>query len=268
MNPTGIPYLDLAWNPCGFGCSRGCLGCWAREIAARFGKCPDCRAFKPHFHPERLAGKFAPAATKRPAVVGVQFCGDLWDPERLDREIIQVLNACADAPHHTFVFLTQQPARMAEVLRGFFPLPANWWCGATVRNQEQTIVSLHILRRIQGHTWASAEPLDSRIPDLWPGMGLSGVIIGHNNKPDGPGTGTIQYVEEVAAQASAAGVPVYIKQLWFLECANCQGREGEQTCHCTHPDWRKVLGVQPDHFPQHLRLRYLPWKLLRKGATR
>lgn len=73
MNKTGIPYLDYVVNPGGYGCSKGCDGCWARRDALRRGKaigCKQCENFEVHFHPKRLG---EPAKRKKPAVIGVQF---------------------------------------------------------------------------------------------------------------------------------------------------------------------------------------------------
>ena len=83
MNRSRIAYTNeqvpwyYAWNPCGFGCSRGCGYCWSRALVKRFGAnmtCEKCRAFEPHLHPERLD---EPAKEKRPGVALVDFTGEI-----------------------------------------------------------------------------------------------------------------------------------------------------------------------------------------------
>lgn len=246
MNKSGIPYLDLAWNPCGFGCSNGCEACWARAITARMGKslCPDCRAFNVHIHPERLEGKLAPFARKKPAVVGVQFTGDLFDAERSALQIERVLDTALAAPQHTYVFLTQQISRAQQWFSqsawwheyGLTSLPDNWFIGATVRTQEQWNATAPLLMTIPGRKWLSIEPLEGPL-DLrlcpqdetceadepfpvacspcssgrhWLWMhegewcGLEGVVVGHNNSFLHAGTGTLSHVRGVVEQCRAA----------------------------------------------------------------
>ena len=126
MNKTGIPYLDFCWNPGGFGCtnSANCPTCWSRRQATQPGPtrptCPDCQAFRVHFHSERLTRKLSPEGRRKPAVIGVQFLGDLFDPARPIEQILSVLELMQRAPQHTYVLLTQQPARAASVLERFY----------------------------------------------------------------------------------------------------------------------------------------------------
>ena len=50
------------WNPF-VGCKFNCSYCYAPEIYKRFSKCEQCKAFIPHFHPERLQQKFKAGET-------------------------------------------------------------------------------------------------------------------------------------------------------------------------------------------------------------
>ena len=50
------------WNPF-VGCKFNCSYCYAPEIYKRFSKCDKCKAFTPHFHPERLTQNFKPGET-------------------------------------------------------------------------------------------------------------------------------------------------------------------------------------------------------------
>ncbi len=133
MNKTGIPYLDFCWNPCGYGCSNiaYCPTCWSRRQATGGGPtgptCPDCKAFKVHFHAERMQRDKSPEGRRKPAVVGVQFLGDLFDQARPIEQILAVLELMTRAPQHTYVMLTQQPARAETVLDRFY---TNHCCSA------------------------------------------------------------------------------------------------------------------------------------------
>jgi protein gp37 len=247
MNRTGIPYLDFCWNPCGYGCSNicNCPTCWARRQATQPGPtqptCPDCRAFKVHFHPERLEGKQAPASRKKPAVIGVAFLGDLFDKVRPPEQIESTLHAVADSPWHTFVFLTQQYERASKWASAWWAYNARgngWRWGTTCKNQDQFAAASEHFGRVP-RWWVSAEPLQGPIH---PGARVpEGIIIGCDNQVAAPYN--IEWVRETALAFAVAGSKAYIKQLWLP-------RGG-----CT------FLSTNPAEFPADLRLRDLPWTL-------
>lgn len=264
LSKSGIPYLKNVWNPCGFGCSKGCDGCWARRMAPRVGKnigCKDCADFKVHFHPERLG---LPAAEKQPSVIGVQFTGELFDPERPDEDIHKILRVLVgsdlDGPlcsHHEFVFLTQQPA----ICRGWIshitnfwsnmPPLDNWYLGQTVRNQIEMDKWFPITTEFYPREWLSLEPLRgpitfSRRSGFDPLSGkmaniqktrFPGVIVGCDNRQAAPFE--IAWVRDIVVQCQAAKVPVFVKQIRI---------DGK-------------LLRDPKDFPEDLRIRQLPWKL-------
>jgi protein gp37 len=301
VNKTGIPYLDFGWNPCGFGCSKGCDGCWAAKMvrSPAAPACPDCRAFRPHFHPERLTGKQSPSGRGKPAVIGVQFTGDLFDPQRLlshDPAVMspagQVLEAMHAAPQHTYVLLTQQPsyalARLNAWLsaHGLTRLPDNWFVGATVRTAAQATATFPYLLSIPGRLWLSLEPLAEALVvcqtegrHVFPGMlcwgpdmpgQLAGVVIGEDNCA--AHACGIQAVRVVARQVLAAGVPLFVKQLWMWQCPRCRASTveaiaGHRYCHScmlSETSFRRVLVDDPALFPADLRHRQLPWTLATK----
>ena len=244
MTKTGIPYLDFTCNPGGFGCSAGCPTCWARALAPRIGKnvgCPDCAAFRVHFHPERL-GDFA--KRKKPAVIGVQFTGELFDDARSSDEIDTILAVIEQSPQHEYVFLTQEAKRMA---REIGPGQTNWWTGVTVHNQWQLECWLYYMIGCD-NVWLSVEPMQAPIDLMskaceFPTRTLAGVIIGCDNSMKGPQCST-SWVRSLVGQCSELGVPAYVKQL----------RDG-------------VTGrllTKPDDFPPDLRVRQLPWTLMKK----
>jgi protein gp37 len=233
MSKTGIPYGDLAWNPCGYGCSKACDGCWAKALSKRRvgSKCSACAAFEVHMHPERLDW---PAKRKKPAVILVQFTGELWDPYRKRTDVVRVLDACHDADWHTYVFLTQRPIIMEKYLEAF---PKNWWAGETVRHGH---AAEQLWRHDSANHWFSMEPLQMAV-DLGPFLpDLGGVIVGCDNRPGPPYD--IKWYESIVEQCREANVPCYVKQLRI---------DGK-------------LVTDPARFPEHLRVRELPWTLTTK----
>ena len=240
LTRTGIPYLDFCHNPCGFGCSAWCDGCWAKSLAPRVGTnigCDLCKTFTPHLHPERLGdiGK-----RKAPAVIGVQFTGELFDRLRTDEDVDAVLAACERGPQHEFVFLTQQAMRMYHRLYGR-DTADNWYLGVTARDQSEVDDRVDTLVSIRGKRWASLEPLrENVLLEEWL-PGLDGVIVGCDNRRDVAFDN--DWARNVLGQCRDAKVPCYIKQI-------------------RSPDGR--LLTNPDTFPADLRVRELPWTLRTK----
>ncbi len=293
-----------SWNPGGFGCSNlpDCPGCWSKGTTQRCSEdpakfCPDCKAFRVHLHEERLA---APMNTQKPGVVLVNFTCDTFDKQRSDEDISKTLQAAQAAPQHTYIFLTKQAARM----RAFFEdrhaltfmrdgcLPDNWYFGLTVRNQadaeEKWNEFIGATLHLSGKRWLSLEP-------LWDGVDLtsvltrwhdcfgdeyfspmnaladgqiSGVIIGHDNRANGHGTKTLRYIRSAVRQCEAAGVKVFVKQLWLWVCDRCGCVVeslpdggcpdcGEGVCQSVR--LRRSLAKDPLEFPPDLRCRDLPW---------
>lgn len=288
LSKSGIPYLDFGWNPCGYGCSNiaHCPTCWAKAMTVRkFGpECPDCRSFKVHFHPERLGN---PARRKKPAVIGVQFTGDLFDKARPAQQTYDVLNEAFTADWHTYVFLTQQPQEAhlrlcTWLLDGPMPddagmLPDNWFIGTTIKDDAQARSASAAFTSIPGHLWLSLEPLCG-VPDLGPYLpSLSGIVIGSDNQPSVPiDVGWFHRVLDQVHTYNARPevgterppVYVYVKQLWTWRCPNCGHCHlyGVTRCPCGTPGRQLLytLVTEPNQFPESLRDRALPWTLRTK----
>lgn len=125
MQKTGIEYLTHTWNPIAMRCtpaSVGCQKCWHLRMANRLAG-NDCFARErqkaysgdgpPILLPDELA---APLRLRKPAVVGVQFMGDLFHEAVHAEWIHLVVAVAAMAPRHTFVILTKRPGRMVDTL--------------------------------------------------------------------------------------------------------------------------------------------------------
>lgn len=300
MNKTGISYLDLAWNPGGFGCSGGtggCPTCWARRQATGGGPtapaCEKCRRFEVHLHPERLG---QPAARKKPAVVGVEFLGDLFDKARPMNETLRCLEAVAAAPQHTYVFLTQQPDRAENALRRFYVqgrLPSNWFVGATIKsNAPAERRKLDALLRISGRLWLSLEPLYGPVGlssvHAWsrthtdsqmaaPGH-VECIIFGDDNRPNQPHD--LDWTRATIRTLPAGGqVKVFVKQIWLWACPRCGathddprgldlGGTGDGRCPCgaAAGSFRETLVHDASLYPADLQRRDLPWTLTNEKA--
>lgn len=231
MSDTGIPYADKGWNPAP-GCSKKCAGCWARAAAKR-SKCVMCKTFFPHMHYNRIG---QPSETKKPAVVAVDFMGELFDPKRETACIYDVFRAALNAPQHTYLWLTQQPKRMLQAVGDMRVSGlANWHFGVTARTQTELDLHYPVVKDFPALFWLSLEPLwgsvvlPARLPSL------SGVIVGCDRRADIPFDR--DWVREIVRQCHIRGIPIYVKQL------RVDGK----------------LLTDPHDFPVDLRIRDLAW---------
>ena len=95
-----------------------------------------------------------------------------------------------------------------------------------------------------------------------------GVIVGHDNRRNAPGTDTLDHVRDVVQQCVRAGVPVFVKQLWMDTCPECSrtyppgtAAEAEYCDDCGIGKLRPKLWHDPEAFPEDLRYRDLPWSM-------
>lgn len=207
MNKSKIDWCDFTWNPV-TGCPRGCFYCYAAKQSRRF--CGDVRlnktspqiaeittaagrayilekpfksdtgkvipfpaAFAPTFHRYRLA---SPAQKKKPASIFVCSMGDLFAPTIPTKWIVDVFDACAAAPWHSYLFLTKYPQRYKELDEvALLPHEKNFWFGTTVTRASE-IERIYQLP-LTVHRFASVEP-------ILEGIDLDGLGPTHN--PAGP----------------------------------------------------------------------------------
>jgi protein gp37 len=266
-NNDAVP-AHYAWNPGGFGCSKGCRYCWAKEFASRgMSQCDKCKAFEVHLHEERLDW---PMRRKKPAVILVNFTCDTFDRARSVEDILEILHACAIAPWHNYVFLTKEPQRMHLCGVEWGKVwPENWWMGGTVTDDRSMNEYANGSFWATGKHWISMEPIAGGRIDLHLGLlrhKLKGVIIGQDSRKPRliparvernaagkiykglsmpahrvgwPGQGDLEAVGFVVEQLERWKIPIYVKQLWI---------DGE-------------LRTDPKYFPRYLRRRDIPWAL-------
>lgn len=122
MQRTKIEYLSHTWNPLAMRCtpvSAGCDHCWHLRMANRLGgngTLPerDRNGYNlgiPWLKTKELA---APLKLKKPAIIGVQFMGDLFHESVTNEQIAAVFGVLAACPQHTFCVLTKRPERMVR----------------------------------------------------------------------------------------------------------------------------------------------------------
>lgn len=238
MNKSAIDWCDFSWNPV-TGCNFGCEYCYARRQATRFAGntrlnmtneqlktdtaglyileqpfknyngavLPFPAGFAPTFHKYRLGD---PAKKKKPANIFVCSMADLfgnWIPEEW---IEAVFEACKAAPQHNYLFLTKNPGRyQALAAAGKLPELPNFWYGSSITGPENSFwwSEYH-------HTFVSYEPMlkplgiadeDSAAKVDWI---IAGAETGHRAGKITPEEG---WLEELAAAARRAGVPLWIK---------------------------------------------------------
>ena len=191
---TKIDWCDASWNPV-TGCLHGCQYCYAKRIAERFGlkyapklgdpgmegackydteelgqdtmlelekpyvdrdgvKSPYPMAFLPTFHRYRLD---EPKHWKKPRNIFVCSMADLFGNWVPNEWIIQVLDACRQAPQHRYLFLTKNPKRydLLEDIGIITPRDTNFWLGSTT-----TVITKDLLHySTEQHTFQSCEPM-------------------------------------------------------------------------------------------------------------
>ena len=238
-------YWTKQWNPV-IGCrpcSPACENCYAAAWAKRFGQ-----SFEPH------------TTKQKPPRKGVVFCGNMTDlfGEWVDE---------TENPYHfipvscyndqtAVLWLTKRAGKMAECLaRGdkdfdYKDPLSNHYFGFTAENQEWYDKRFREARKIPGwaNWWISCEPLlgpiNLDLTDRHPITGSRGVIphlpswvvVGCESGPKRRPC-KIEWVESIAQQCADADVPVFVKQL----------------------DIGGKCVTDINQFPEHLRIRQVPW---------
>ena len=186
MNKTDIEWCDMTWNPV-VGCKHGCEYCYARRYAKRFGgydkgdgtittdnPLPRAELHQPltitrssgktvnspfpfGFEPTLLRYRLEePQHIKKPQTIFVGSMADLFGSWVPTRWIVEVLDACAAAPRHRYMFLTKNPERYAQLdALALLPHKDNFWYGSTVTGKG----SKRFGGSITLNTFLSIEPL-------------------------------------------------------------------------------------------------------------
>lgn len=171
--------------------------------------------FEPTFHRYRLD---APKKRQKPSNIFVGSMCDLfgdWVPKEW---IENVLDACKQAPHHNYLFLTKNPQRYREFFRSPLDFRCYMFFGATATdvksfNEMSDLLAYHHTNSAS-KVFMSIEPLLDRIdtPFLYRVGYLNWVIIGaETGRRKDKVIPRREWVAEIVDRCRAAGVPVFLK---------------------------------------------------------
>ncbi len=212
-----IKYADRSWNPL-TGCwgpggtaekPAWCSYCYARRIAERFrGSKAWPNGFDPIFHLDRLV---EPSKLRKSSKIFVCDMADLFGdgiPSNIIRDVLSIMQ---EARRHTYLFLTKNPARLAE----FNPWPRNCWVGVTATDDTMFWQAQFALAEVDASVkFISAEPLlgSLNIAEFNPtciNWVILGGLTGFGGSKSYPKP---EWVEEIEAAADKAGLAVWEKE--------------------------------------------------------
>ena len=226
--------LTCDWNPV-IGCERcspGCAGCWYLDgifpWQRRLGNIPADVGPNEHY----LFEKRLTQAALRPkrGIVGVVQHGDLfWEavPDEAINRVLSVVDAVALANRTAsrasaraatreatkYLLWTKRARRMADVLARRYPdgLPPYLAAAVSVEDQATADERLPHLSRVHGARAIALEPLLGPV-DLSRHLPAEWIIVGSET---GRGARPIDlgWVRSLRDQATARGIPFFIKQL-------------------------------------------------------
>lgn len=245
MNKSKIDWCDHTWNPI-TGCHHQCPYCYARTMTKRFSGdiklnlaedrhrvyennstlsvfildepfparngriLPYPFGFAPTYHRYRLD---APSKKLVGCKIFVGAMADVfgsWIPEEW---ILEIFEACRQAPQHQYIFLTKNPKRYVELAsKGLLPRETNFWYGSTI-----TKVNDPMFTAKEYNTFLSIEPLLEPMLNKELMMGVVGtqqwIIIGAETgkRKDKVRPDTSWFMPTVEA-AKELGVPVFYKE--------------------------------------------------------
>jgi protein gp37 len=192
-----------------------------------------------------------PLRWKKPRRIFVNSMSDLFHEKVTDEWIDRIFRTMVVAQQHTYQILTKRPERMREYIVSHQPAVGAWppsWIhlGVSVENQETADERIPLLLQTPAAVrFLSVEPLLGPV-DLTPWLAheltpddklmlafaggarttedlqrmarrIDWIIVGGESGP-GARPCDIAWIRSVVAQAKAAGVPVFVKQLgrWVL----------------------------------------------------
>lgn len=202
-NPDGSK--GYVWNPV-WGCLHNCVYCYARQLAQRFGKTEDQKAFNPTW----LQSNFDKSFPKKPSRIFVNSMSDIcwWPWEWME----SVLKKIADNPIHTFLFLTKSPG----IYFGY-KFPLNCRLGATITRERYLTKSLAYDRCDFISIEPMLEPIYPRDLDIF-----TWVIIGaETGNRKGKVIPKREWIAEIVDYCRANQIPVFLKdslqEIWGRE---------------------------------------------------
>lgn len=124
-----------------------------------------------------------------------------------------MLAVAAQAPQHTYLFLTKRVNRMRQFFARLGRLPNNWWIGATAENQEWADRRLDDLLAIDAQVhYLSCEPLLGQL-DLTRWLPELQWVIACCESGAGHRSMDLNWVRALRDDCLTAHVPFYFKQM-------------------------------------------------------
>jgi len=160
-----------------------------------------------------------PSARKKPAIIGVQFMGDLGHEKIPEIFLEAIFRKIHEAKQHTFLTLTKRPERLFDWMSlANDPLP-NLWLGVSVENQCTADERIPILLQIPAaRRFVSVEPMleeidlrldeNGRHPDYDWGIDL--IICGPETGPRKRPFDVV-WARSLRDQCAEAGTPFFYK---------------------------------------------------------
>jgi protein gp37 len=137
----------------------------------------------------------------------------MWGEWVSDWAVDEILKMVGEMPHCTFLTLTKNPDRYAEVASRSWGVSSNLWCGASAVDQMAFSKAAHALKHLHGNvpnkTFVSLEPLHGPI-SLKQGWWIDWVIVGREGGPS-PAPCKPEWVAKIAEDARKYETPLFMK---------------------------------------------------------
>ncbi|MGE0502718.1 MAG: DUF5131 family protein [Rhizobiaceae bacterium] len=233
MAETSIEWTDATWNPVA-GCTiltAGCTNCYAMRMAARL----DAMGVEKYAGLTRKSGGRAkwtgklfldrrslsiPATWSKPRRVFVNSMSDLFHSDVPADFIIDVWQAMAETPRHTYQILTKRPDRLIEIVPSLRKLP-NVWLGTSVEDN-RVLHRIDQLRVVPAAVrFISFEPLIGSVATA----NLTDIhwsIVGGESGPKARHMDPV-WVDEIERMCRRAGTAFFFKQ-WGGKNKKATGR--------------------------------------------
>ena len=207
MNRTKIPWVTnpdgsagFTSNPVRRQCLHNCPYCYAEKIRQRYKQPAEVS-----FHPEELEKI---RRRKKPATIFMGSMHDIFGDWVPDEWIHKIISTTQECPQHTFLFLTKNPERYANLY-----IPENCWLGYTDTGEHDYRNWVHL--RYFKNTFVSCEPLLGSNLNINFDV-IKWLIVGSLNingaavNPDHGGT-AFDSALLITSVATISGIPVFTK---------------------------------------------------------
>lgn len=296
---TGIPYCTTTLNPV-VGCrplSEGCKYCYAGNLAATRLRNHEAYRGVVDVRAQRFNGDVVERWTeldkinswRKPRVVFIGNMGDLFHEGVSTNLHTELFSRMLRFDKHTYLLLTKRPLHMKFQIRHVFArifgdfemkryvVPSNIWIGVSAETQRCWDMRVAQLRQIPARSkWVSVEPQIELVvprrgrqeigpggqgPDAAPSLVVCGGESGSRARQF-----DVTWAESWISQCYCSGALLFMKQLGsnFVDAQNGIGGARSKPSPEYGPLHRRLKhrsGADPSEWPQHLRVRQLPFNM-------